>query len=93
VTTLGSPVPRPAGTVPRPVWGADCPISMPLPPPAAETKIVNMYGFSMTQYRLVHNISGPEYEQLAVPVYAPATGVTVIDSARIDNAGPPSGTP
>ena len=79
--------------VPRPVWGADCPVSMPLPPPASETKIVNMFGFSFTQYRLVHNISGPEYEALSVPIYAPSTGATVADDAGIDGAGPPAGTP
>jgi hypothetical protein len=83
----------PSGSPPRPVWGADCPVSMPLPPPADEAKLVNMYGFSMTQYRLVHNISQPDYESLSVPVYAPTTGFTVQDDASIDRAGPPRGTP
>jgi hypothetical protein len=68
----------------RPVWGADCPVSMPLPPPAGETKLVNMFGFSMTQYRLVHNISGVDYERLAVPVYAPSSGQVIADDAGID---------
>lgn len=70
-------------TVPRPVWGADCPVSMPVP--ASEPKIVNMYGFSMTQYRLVHNISQVEYESLAVPVFAPASGITSPDDTGIDS--------
>jgi hypothetical protein len=74
--------------VPRPIWGADCPVSMPLPAPASEPKLVNMYGFSMTQYRLVHDISQAEYESLRVPVYAPSTGGSVADDAAIDNARP-----
>jgi len=53
----------------RPAWGSDVPISMPLP--ADEPQLVQMFGFAMTQYRLVHAISGPDYEALAVPVYAP----------------------
>jgi len=66
---------------------------MPLPPPADEARLVNMFGFSMTQYRLVHNISATDYEKLAVPVYAPSTGITVADDRRIDGSGPPRGTP
>jgi hypothetical protein len=80
-------------TTSRPVWGADCPVSMPLPPPAGEPKLVAMYGFSFTQYRLVHDISMTEYESLRVPVYAPSTGVVVADDAGIDQAGAPWGTP
>jgi hypothetical protein len=57
--------------VPKPVWGADCPVSMPLPVPQSETKLVGMHGFSMTQYRMVHDITQAEYEGLAVPVYSP----------------------
>lgn len=83
----------PSGTVPRPVWGADCPVSMPLPTPAGEPGLVGMSGFKMTQYRLVHDISGPDYENLSVPVYAPLSGFTVADDANIDHAGPPRGAP
>jgi hypothetical protein len=79
--------------VPRPVWGADCPVSMPLPVPETEPALVGMFGFNFTQYRLVHDISRADYENLRVPVYAPATGFTVADDASIDNAGPPQGTP
>lgn len=84
---------KPSGSPPRPVWGADCPVSMPLPPPAGEARLVNMFGFSMTQWRLVHNISATDYENLAVPVFAPSTGFTVQDDVGIDRAGPPRGTP
>ena len=84
---------KPPGTVPRPVWGADCPVSMPLPPPAGEEKLVGMFGFSMTRYRLVHDISAVNYETLSVPVYAPLSGFTVADDASIDRSGPPTGTP
>lgn len=68
----------------RPVWGADVPISMPLPP--GEPVMVPMYGFGMTQFRLVHDISAAEYEALAVPVYAPdgPTGRVVAGDAAID---------
>jgi len=68
----------------RPVWGADVPISM--PQPAAEAPMVEMFGFAMTQYRLVHNITAAEYEALAVPVYAPDNppGPAVAGDAAID---------
>jgi len=92
MTTPGQ-FPQAGATVPRPVWGADCPISMPLPAPAGETRLVAMQGFSMTQFRLVHDITAAEYESLAVPVYAPVTGQVVLDSQGIDQAGPPRGTP
>jgi hypothetical protein len=75
----------------RPVWGADCPVSMPLPPPAGETKLVSMGGFAMTQYRLVHDISGTDYERLAVPVYAPSAGAVIADDAGIDQRSRPGG--
>lgn len=70
----------------RPVWGADCPISMPLP--SGEDVLVPMFGFAMTQFRLVHDITESEYEDLGTPVYAPVTGTgtTVADDALLDAA-------
>lgn len=67
-------------------WGADCPVSMPLPPD--EPVMVDMFGFAITQYRLVHSITEAEYEALAVPVFAPVrTDLPVIhDDAGIDAA-------
>lgn len=53
----------------RPVWSADCPVSM--PEPTGDDKIVGMYGFAMSQYRLIHDISQVEYADLRVPIYAP----------------------
>lgn len=69
----------------RPAWAADVPISMPLP--ASEPAMVPMFGFSMTQYRLVHDLSAAEYEALSVPVYAPEQphGSTVAGDAAIDS--------
>lgn len=74
-----------------PAWGADVPISMPLP--ASEPVMVPMYGFGMTQYRLVHALSQADYESLAVPVYAPAspTGRVVAGDAGLDATGKASG--
>jgi hypothetical protein len=69
----------------RPAWGADVPISMPVP--AAEPRMVPMHGFSMTQYRLVHDLTQAEYEALSVPVYAPVQqqgGGAVADDAALD---------
>jgi hypothetical protein len=70
-----------------PSWGADVPISMPVP--ADEPVMVDMYGFGMTQYRLVHSLSQSDYESLAVPVYAPVapSGGTVAGDADIDATG------
>lgn len=74
-------------TTSRPVWGADCPVSLPLPAP--EGILVEMYGFGMTQYRLAHSITGADYEALQVPVYAPRdmSMPVVRDDAGIDSAG------
>jgi hypothetical protein len=71
-------------TTNRPVWGADVPISMPIP--SGDPVLVPMFGFSMTQYRLVHDITQAEYEQLSVPVYAPERppSQSVADDAEMD---------
>ena len=71
----------------RAAWGADVPVSMPLP--AAEAALVPMYGFAMTPFRLVHDLTVAEYESLAVPVYGPvqAAGDVVADDAAIDATG------
>ena len=68
----------------RPAWGADVPISMPVP--ANEAVMVPMFGFAMTQYRLVHDMTSAEYEALSVPVYAPdaPTGQVVAGDAALD---------
>jgi hypothetical protein len=52
-----------------------------------------MYGFGMTQYRLVHDLTSAEYEDLAVPVYAPDSpqGSEVAGDAGIDATGKSSG--
>jgi hypothetical protein len=72
---------------PRPVWGADCPISMPVPAPSTEPKVVGMFGFAMTQFRMVHDITSAEYESLRVPVYSPVSpAAQVADDAAIDAA-------
>lgn len=70
-----------------PAWGADVPVSMPQPAP--EPVMVEMYGFGMTQYRLVHSLSRADYESLAVPVYAPVnpSGRVVPGDAGIDATG------
>jgi hypothetical protein len=71
-------------TTSRPVWGADCPISMPLA--TGDPVQVQMFGFGMAQYRLVHDITANELEQLKVPIYAPdsPTSDTVADDADLD---------
>jgi hypothetical protein len=75
----------------RPAWASDVPISMPLP--AGEDVMVPMFGFGMTQYRLVHDLSRAEYEALAVPVYSPpqASGSVSRDDAGIDARTPGEG--
>jgi hypothetical protein len=80
---------------PRPVWGADVPISMPLPLPPDEPILVEMYGLGMTQYRLVHDLTQREYEALSVPVYQPDDPSAPVsqDDASLDEAPPSGGTP
>ena len=69
-----------------PVWGADTQISMPVP--TGDDIQVPMYGFGMTQYRLVHDITAADAEQLKVPTYAPAayfTAIQVPGDADVDS--------
>jgi hypothetical protein len=75
----------------RPAWGADVPISMPVP--VEEDVIVPMFGFGMTRYRLVPDMTSAEYEDLAVPVYAPdlPQGAEIAGDAGIDATGKFSG--
>lgn len=53
----------------RPIWSSDVPISM--PEPTGDTALVPMYGFAMSQYRLVHDLTPAEYEDLRVTVAGP----------------------
>lgn len=53
----------------RPIWSSDVPISM--PEATGDEVIVPMYGFAMSQYRLVHDLTAAEYADLRVPIYAP----------------------
>lgn len=52
-----------------PVWSSDSPISAPQPP--ANQIIVPMFGFGMTEFGLVHDLTDAEYEYLRSPSYAP----------------------
>lgn len=52
-----------------PVWSSDTRISVPEPP--EENVLVSMYGFGMTQFRLVHDLTATEYEYMYRPSYAP----------------------
>lgn len=72
-------------TTDRPVWAADVPISLPIAP--AESVLVPMYGFGMTEFRLVHDISAAEREMLSRPTYAPDDpGMpTVRDDTGVEN--------
>lgn len=56
-------------TAQPPVWSSDVPISVPQPP--TDDVIVPMFGFGMTQYRLVHDLNEVEYEYLRTPTYVP----------------------
>lgn len=52
-----------------PYYAADTLISMPVAP--RDRPIIPMYGFAMTKYGIVHDITPSEAEELAVPRYAP----------------------
>jgi hypothetical protein len=71
-------------TTTRPVWGADVPISMPVA--SGDPALVPMFGFAMSQYRLVHDITQTEMEALSVPIYAPErpAAQSVADDAELD---------
>lgn len=56
-------------TTNRPIWSSDVPISM--PEPTGDTAIVPMYGFAMSQYRLIHDLTPVEYEALRITIASP----------------------
>lgn len=58
----------------RPMWSSDVPISVPGTP--QESVVVPMYGFGMTQWGLVHDITDAERETLRTPSYAPEVPAT-----------------
>jgi len=68
----------------RPVWSSDVPISMPQPPDG--DVLVPMFGFGMTQYGLVHDLTQGEYESLRTPSYTPVlpTDDIVYDDRDVD---------
>lgn len=53
----------------RPIWSADVPVSM--PEPTGDDIVVPMFGFAMSQYRLIHDITPVEYAELRVPIFRP----------------------
>jgi hypothetical protein len=77
------------------VWGADTRISMPVP--TGDVIQVPMFGFGMSQYRLVHDITLAEAQEMATPTYAPPASpggmVVVRGDADLDSpAAQPPGT-
>lgn len=66
-----------------PIWSSDAPISMPVP--SDDPVRIQMYGFGMTQYGIVHDLTGSEYEQLRSPTYAPE--LPPLDSVYDDEEG------
>lgn len=52
-----------------PLWSSDVRISTPTPP--ADEVLVPMFGFGMTQYGLMHDLTDGEYEYLRTPSYSP----------------------
>lgn len=70
-----------------PVWSSDARISMPEPPD--EDIIIPMYGFGMTHFRLVHDLTRTEYEHLYRPSYAPETppGEVSADDLNVHRTG------
>lgn len=52
-----------------PLWSSDVPISAPIPPQKAV--LVPMFGFGMTQWGLVHDLTETEYDYLRTPSYSP----------------------
>lgn len=52
-----------------PLWSSDVPISVPQAP--ADSVLVPMFGFGMSQYGLVHDLTDAEQEFLRTPAYRP----------------------
>jgi hypothetical protein len=67
-----------------PSWSSDVPISVPQPPP--NPSVIPMFGFGMSWYGLVHDITDVEFERLRRPNYAPdmPTSTVVRDDAEFD---------
>lgn len=61
-------------------WGADVPVSMPVPPESAV--LVPMFGFGFTIDGLFHDLTEADAEVLGTPTYAPVhnTGVVYDDT-------------
>lgn len=65
-------------------WGADVPISMPLPLQGDDPGLIDMDGFCFTSSGLAHNLSQADWEMLSVPTFSPQIPTTT--SVRYDAA-------
>ena len=52
-------------------WGADVPISKPVPPPREQPVHVDMGGIGFTSGGLAHYLSEADAEEWFLPTYAP----------------------
>lgn len=52
-------------------WGSDVPVSMPQALPSGVPGLVDMGGFTMTEFGLFPNLSAADHERLSRPTYAP----------------------
>lgn len=52
-------------------WGADVPVSMPQALPSGLPGLVDMGGFTMTEFGLFPNLSTADLERMSRPTYAP----------------------
>jgi hypothetical protein len=52
-------------------WGADVPVSMPVPLRADQTAHVDMDGFCFTASGMAHNITPADVESFRYPQFAP----------------------
>lgn len=73
-------------------WGADVPISMPLPLQDDNPGLIDMDGFCFTANGLAHNLSQADWGMLSVPTFSPQIPTTT--AVRYDAAldAPGSGT-
>jgi hypothetical protein len=53
-------------------WGADVPVSLPLPLTADNPGVIPMDGFCFTESGLFFDLSAADYDRISTPSYAPA---------------------
>lgn len=61
-------------------WGADTPISLPVPPD--HPPLVDLGGFAFTAGGIAHHVTKADVEEISIPPFAPPMDIPMVPGAH-----------